>query len=150
LSEAVNRKHLEVQAKEGVIETKFNAEKTLVNGDVTHLSNVFINLLDNAIKYTVETPKIEVETKNKGNYILIKVKDNGIGISKSKQKKIFDKLYRVHTGDIHDFKGFGLGLNYVKAIVEMHNGSIFVESEPKKGSIFTVKLPIAKLEEDEK
>jgi two-component system phosphate regulon sensor histidine kinase PhoR len=147
INEAVNRKTLEVQAKGGIIETQLNAENSFVNADVTHLSNVFINLLDNAIKYTVTEPKIVVNTINKKNNILIRVSDNGIGISKSKQKKIFDKLYRVHTGDIHDFKGFGLGLNYVKAIVELHNGSIFVDSEPKKGSTFTVQLPIEKPEQ---
>ncbi len=144
LQEAVNRKTLEVQSKGGKIETQFKAQQSMVLGDVTHLSNVFINLLDNAIKYTVQEPEIMVNTINKNNYILIRVSDNGIGISKSKQKKIFDKLYRVQTGNVHDFKGFGLGLNYVKAIVELHNGTIFVDSEPKKGSTFTVKLPIEK------
>jgi len=150
INEAVERKHLEVSSKGGKIITRLEASNSMVYGDVTHLSNVLINLLDNAIKYTVEKPEIIVNTINKGKYILIRVTDNGIGISKSKQKKIFDKLYRVHSGNVHDFKGFGLGLNYVKAIVELHNGTIFVDSEPKKGSTFTVKLPIAKPEEYEK
>jgi two-component system phosphate regulon sensor histidine kinase PhoR len=144
IREAVNRKQLEVQSKNGNIEMELNATDTTVHGDVTHLSNVLINLLDNAIKYTLENPEIRINTVNQKNSILIRVTDNGIGISKSKQKKIFEKLYRIHSGDVHDFKGFGLGLNYVKAIVEMHNGSIFVDSEPKKGSTFTVKLPIEK------
>jgi two-component system phosphate regulon sensor histidine kinase PhoR len=144
IREAVNRKQLEVQSKNGKIEMELNATDTTVHGDVTHLSNVLINLLDNAIKYTLENPEIRINTVNQKNSILIRVTDNGIGISKSKQKKIFEKLYRIHSGDVHDFKGFGLGLNYVKAIVEMHNGSIFVDSEPKKGSTFTVKLPIEK------
>lgn len=149
IEDAVHRKSLEVQSKGGKIELDFKAKKSMVLGDETHLTNVFINLLDNAIKYTIEEPEIKISTNNDNDYILIAIKDNGIGINKSKQKKIFEKLYRVHTGNVHNFKGFGLGLNYVKAIVEMHNGTIFVDSEPKKGSTFTVKLPIAKTEENE-
>jgi len=85
-----------------------------------------------------------INTTNKNGSILINIKDNGIGISSSDQKKIFDKLYRVPMGNVHNFKGFGLGLSYVKAIVEMHNGQISVNSEPGKGSIFTIKLPTKK------
>ena len=144
VDDAVNRKQLEVQSKEGVIKVQKNATNVMVSGDKTHLTNTIINLLDNAIKYTLDTPDIKVETLNKNNSVLIRVSDKGIGISKSNQKKIFEKLYRVHTGNIHNFKGFGLGLNYVKAIVELHGGSVSVDSEVGKGSTFTVSLPLKK------
>ncbi len=145
IEDAANRKQLEVQSKNGNIEVQNNAAESMVYGDQTHLTNVIINLLDNAIKYTTKAPEIVINTVNKGDNILIRVSDNGIGISKSNQKKIFEKLYRVHTGNVHDFKGFGLGLNYVKVIVELHKGSISVDSEPGKGSTFTVVLPLEKI-----
>ncbi len=144
VEDAVNRKLLEVQSKEGTITVTENARKSMVTGDKIHLTNAVINLLDNAIKYTLDIPKIVVNTINKGDKILIRVSDNGIGISKSNQKKIFEKLYRVHTGNVHDFKGFGLGLNYVKVITELHGGTVTVDSEPGKGSTFTISLPIEK------
>jgi len=145
VEDAVNRKQLEVHSKNGQIILQKNASETMIFGDKTHLANTFINLLDNAIKYTLDTPYIVVNTVNKGNEVLIRVSDNGIGISKSNQKKIFEKLYRVSTGNVHNFKGFGLGLNYVKVIVELHGGTITVNSEPGKGSTFTVRLPIEKV-----
>ena len=144
IEDAVSRKQLEVQSKNGTIKLQLNAGDTLVNGDRTHLTNSIINLLDNAIKYTLKEPEIVINTINKGHNILIRVSDNGIGISKSNQKKIFDNLYRVSTGNVHNFKGFGLGLNYVKGIVEMHGGTITVSSEPGKGSTFSIRLPIKK------
>lgn len=142
---AVNRKLLNVENKGGSISTSLNATLSMINGDRTHLTNVFTNLLDNALKYNINEPIIQVSSKNLQEGILISVKDNGIGISKANQKKIFQKLYRVHTGNVHDFKGFGLGLNYVKAIIEQHNGKTTVESELGKGSIFHVYLPNEKL-----
>lgn len=113
-----------------------------VEGDSQHLSNVFRNLIDNAIKYTKDNPVIDLFINKKGSQYIIKIKDNGIGISKENQTKIFDKLYRVPTGDIHDVKGFGLGLNYVKSIIESHHGEVKVKSAIGKGSEFTVTLPI--------
>lgn len=145
VDDAINRKQLEVQSKDGVIEVSKNAAESMIVGDKTLLTNAIINLLDNAIKYTVNVPKIVVNTINKGDKILVRVSDNGIGISKSNQKKIFEKLYRVHTGNVHNFKGFGLGLNYVKVIAELHGGNISVDSEPGKGSTFTISLPIEKI-----
>jgi two-component system phosphate regulon sensor histidine kinase PhoR len=142
---AVDRKKLNVESKGGSITTNLNATLSMVNGDKTHLTNVFTNLLDNALKYNIKEPVIQVSSKNLQDGILISVKDNGIGISKANQKKIFQKLYRVHTGNVHDFKGFGLGLNYVKGIVEQHDGKVTVESEMGKGSIFHVYLPNEKL-----
>ena len=101
-----------------------------------------VNILDNAIKYSVESPVIEVSTENVKDFVIIKIKDNGIGMSKTAQKRIFEKFYREHTGDLHNVKGHGLGLAYVKTIVEDHNGQIFVESEKGKGSTFIIKVPL--------
>ena len=116
----------------------------MILGDYQHLTNVFQNLIDNALKYTARTPHIEIETsKTISNYV-IKVKDNGIGIAKENQDKIFDKLYRVPTGDLHNVKGFGLGLNYVKSILELHGGNITIKSIKDQGSTFIVSLPLEK------
>lgn len=117
------------------------ASRDLIWGDAEHLRNTFNNLIDNALKYTADAPKIVISTQQQNDGIEISVKDNGIGISKSNQKKIFEKLFRVHMGNLHNVKGFGLGLNYVKTIVEKHSGNVTVESELKKGSIFRVYLP---------
>jgi two-component system phosphate regulon sensor histidine kinase PhoR len=111
-------------------------------GNRFHLTNVIVNMLDNAIKYTNEAPKIDIYTENAGNNIILKIKDQGIGMSKSVQKNVFDKFYREQKGNIHDVKGHGLGLSYVKNIVEHHHGSVYVESEKGKGSTFIVKLPL--------
>ena len=116
----------------------------IILGDYQHLTNVFQNLIDNALKYTTRIPRIEIETsKTMSNYI-IKVKDNEIVIAKENQDKIFDKLYRVPTGDLHNVKGFGLGLNYVKSILELHGGNITIKSIKDQGSTFIVSLPLEK------
>ena len=125
-----------------VLKLQLNANQFIVPGDGVHLTNSVFNLLDNAIKYTPESPVIEVTTKNQGRNFVLEVKDNGIGISKDQQKKIFDKLYRVPTGNIHNVKGFGLGLSYVKAIAEKHHGSIKIESDLGIGSTFCLILPL--------
>jgi len=140
--QAVLSKRIAAEEKGGVIKTQLKAGKTMINGDPTHLTNVVVNLMDNALKITMNVPEIIVNTINAKDSLLIRVQDNGIGISKSNQKKIFEKLYRIPTGNRHDVKGFGLGLNYVKATVELHDGSITVDSEPGRGSTFTIKLPI--------
>ena len=108
----------------------------------THFTNVIVNILDNAIKYSVENPVIEISTENVKDVIIIKIKDNGIGMTKIAQKRIFEKFYREHTGDLHNVKGHGLGLSYVKRIVDDHNGQIFVESEKGIGSTFIIKIPL--------
>ncbi|MCD4774384.1 MAG: HAMP domain-containing histidine kinase [Bacteroidales bacterium] len=133
---------LQVERKNGEIITNLKADHSILNADKMHITNVVYNLLDNANKYTLEDPKIIISTENAGGGINITISDNGIGISKTDQKRIFEKLYRVSTGNIHDFKGFGLGLNYVKAIVEKHDGKITLESELKKGTKFTIFLPL--------
>ena len=120
---------------------QLKATKPILNGDKVHLTNVMVNLIDNALKYNTEKPRIIINTVNSDGSLLIRVQDNGIGISKSNQKKIFDKLYRVPMGNVHNFKGFGLGLSYVKATMDLHDGNISVDSEPGKGSTFTLKLP---------
>lgn len=119
-----------------------NATRSTVLANDTHFTNVLVNIMENAIKYSPQAPEITVETENIKDLILIKVKDKGIGISKSAQKKIFDKFYREHTGDIHNVKGHGLGLAYVKRIIDAHNGEIFVESEKGEGSTFIIKLSL--------
>jgi two-component system phosphate regulon sensor histidine kinase PhoR len=111
-------------------------------GSQFHMLNVFTNILDNAIKYTEGEPKIDIYTENVGNSIIIKFVDQGIGMNKAIQKRVFDKFYREQTGNIHNVKGHGLGLSYVKSIIDKHNGSVFVESEKGKGSTFIVKLPL--------
>lgn len=141
ISEAIRKISLQVDAKHGQISSILTAEYSFIEADKVHLTNVFVNLLDNANKYSPNSPRIEVSTENTSRGILVHFKDNGIGISRANQKKIFENLYRVSTGNIHDVKGFGLGLSYVKAIVEKHDGYIALESEPKKGSRFSVFIP---------
>lgn len=132
---------IQVERKQGQIYTNLMAENHVIEGDKIHLTNVLYNLIDNALKYTPEQPEIEIATRNKGNCLVISVKDNGIGISRENQKKIFDKLYRVPTGNIHNVKGFGLGLSYVKNIIDKHHGKIAVNSDLNKGSTFNLFIP---------
>jgi two-component system phosphate regulon sensor histidine kinase PhoR len=146
IQNAVNSKKINAESKGGKISTELLATQSLVEADRVHMTNVFVNLLDNAIKYNLNNPEIKISTRNLKDGMLIDIADNGIGISKANQSKIFDKLYRVHTGNVHDFKGFGLGLSYVKAIVEQHKGKITVDSELNKGSVFHIYLPNIKNE----
>ncbi len=132
---------IQVEIKDGVIQTRLDANPHVVEGDKVHLTNLVYNLLDNANKYTPRRPVIRVATQNEGKGILLTIADNGVGISKADQKRIFDRLYRVPMGNIHDVRGYGLGLSYVKAIVEEHGGKIHVESESNTGSQFEVYLP---------
>jgi len=141
VNEAVRKISLQVEAKHGKISTNLKADYSFIEADKVHLTNVFVNLLDNANKYSPSAPQIEVSTENSSRGILVHIKDNGIGISRANQKKIFDNLYRVSTGNIHDVKGFGLGLSYVKAIVEKHGGYVSLESELRKGSRFSIFIP---------
>jgi signal transduction histidine kinase len=134
---------LKLKEENGEITLKLNASKHILNADKVHITNVIMNLCENALKYRSERPPaIIIETQNTGNNIEISISDNGIGISRENLKRIFDKFYRVSTGNVHNVKGFGLGLSYVKKIVEEHNGEISVNSKIKKGSTFVVKLPI--------
>ena len=123
-----------------IIDLRLNAKRSKIIGDHTHFSNLIKNLVDNAIKYSEEKPEIFIETRNKDRQIIIDVQDNGIGIPKEHQKKIFKKFYRVPTGNLHNVKGFGLGLNYVKNITKQLGGRISLHSELGKGTTFTLKF----------
>ncbi len=125
------------------IELNLNSTHSNVHADKLHLTNVFFNLLDNALKYCKETPKITISTTKLNDLLHITVKDNGIGISPENHRKVFQKFFRVSTGNIHDVKGFGIGLNYVKLVMESHKGRINLASELGKGSTFTLILPVA-------
>lgn len=141
IRDVVKNISIQVEIKDGVIDQNFMATRSRVEGDRVHLTNLVYNLLDNANKYTPRKPHIRIHTENVKNGIVMTIEDNGMGIGKAEQKKIFEKLYRVPTGDIHEVRGFGLGLSYVKAIVELHHGRVSVESELNKGSRFSVFLP---------
>lgn len=132
---------LQIENKQGMLIPSMHADNDCFLGDSVHLTNVVSNLLDNAVKYTNEKPEIFIETRNQGSQLVLAVRDNGIGISKNHQKRIFDKFYRVSTGNVHNVKGFGLGLSYVKKIVAEHKGNLQVESEPGIGTTFTLIFP---------
>jgi signal transduction histidine kinase len=142
IEDAVTHIELIVEDRKGYINTHLDATKSSVLANETHFTNVIVNILDNAVKYSNKEPKIDVFTENAGNNILLKIKDQGNGMSKAVQKKVFEKFYREHTGDVHNVKGHGLGLAYVKRIVDDHQGHVTVESEKGKGSTFIIKLPL--------
>jgi two-component system phosphate regulon sensor histidine kinase PhoR len=142
IEKAIETIEIQVHQKGGKIRTSLEAAENIVMGDAEHLTNLVHNLLDNAIKYSPEYPDITISTVNRNGGIILAVADRGIGMSKSVQSKIFERFYRQASGDIHDVKGFGLGLNYVKAIVDAHKGIITVASEPGKGSRFEIYLPV--------
>ena len=137
---AISHVSLIVENNNGNIITEKDADNSMVIGNETHLINVMVNILDNAIKYNDNSPEIFIKTLNIGSRILIEIKDNGIGMSKAVQSKIFEKFYRKQTGNLHDVKGHGLGLAYVKKIIAFHNGNITVDSAVGKGSKFTIQL----------
>ena len=137
---AISHVSLIVENNNGNIITEKDADNSMVIGNETHLINVMVNILDNAIKYNDNSPEIFIKTLNVGSRILIEIIDNGIGMSKAVQSKIFEKFYRKQTGDLHDVKGHGLGLAYVKKIIAFHNGNITVDSAVGKGSKFTIQL----------
>jgi two-component system phosphate regulon sensor histidine kinase PhoR len=118
-----------------------NAGHSIILGDKTHLINSLCNLADNAIKYSKGAPHLTVETTNEGKFIIISISDKGIGIEKKYHTNIFKKYFRVPTGDVHNVKGFGLGLAYVKKIIELHQGRIELRSDKENGTTFTIKLP---------
>jgi two-component system phosphate regulon sensor histidine kinase PhoR len=141
---------IQVKSRSGRITASLKAEDYILQADQVHIINLLSNLLDNAIKYCNRNPEIVVETTNRKDYLLISVSDNGIGINKNDQKRIFEKFYRVPTGNIHAVKGFGLGLSYVKMIAEEHHGFVEVESELYEGSTFKVYLPLKDTEKNAK
>jgi two-component system, OmpR family, phosphate regulon sensor histidine kinase PhoR len=137
----LNNFSIQIKSRNGKLFKELNAPNPFVFADEVHITNAIINLLDNAIKYCQTEPVIILSTRNQNNHVIIDVKDNGIGISKENQKKIFDKFYRVPTGNIHNAKGFGLGLSYVKKIVVAHKGEVKLESRIGQGSTFSITLP---------
>lgn len=140
----LNNIQLPLKEKNGKLEVHLNATNDCIMADEVHFTNIINNLLDNAIKYSRENLLIKVTTLNFNNNFRIKIEDNGIGMNKETVQRIFEKFYRAHTGNLHNVKGFGLGLSYVKSIVDAHKGKIKAESTPGKGSCFTIDLPVTK------
>jgi len=141
LHEVMEHALLGIEQKNGELAFEPKSTRPVITADPVHLTNIFYNLLDNAVKYTPQLPKIKVWTEDTEEGVLISVKDNGIGMSKEVQKNIFDKFYRVPTGNLHNVKGFGLGLSYVKLITEAHGGEVSVKSKPNQGSVFQLFFP---------
>jgi len=142
IHKVVDSFQLLVKERNGIVKLQLNAVNHRSYADEMHIENVIINLLDNAEKYSPSDPDITISTFNRNDHIVVAVQDKGIGISNENQKRIFRKMFRIHTGNVHDVKGFGLGLYYVKHLVEAHNGNINLHSEPGKGSRFEISLPL--------
>lgn len=142
IQDAVAHVELIVKDRGGYIHTHLNADRTQVFANDMHFTNVVVNILDNAVKYSTDSPKIDIYTSVEQNNIVLKIQDQGTGMSKVVLKKVFEKFYREHTGNIHNVKGHGLGLAYVKKIIEDHQGEVYAESEKGKGSTFVIKLPL--------
>ena len=144
--DAVSHIQLILKDKSGDLKMHLNAKQTLISGNKSHLTNVVVNLLDNAVKYCDQIPKVMVDTFNEDNSFIIKIKDNGIGMTSVEQKRIFDKFFRAASGDIHNVKGHGLGLAYVKKIIDIHKGEIKLKSKKDFGTTFTIRIPNINIE----
>jgi two-component system phosphate regulon sensor histidine kinase PhoR len=146
IKEVVDNFTLQLEDKKGKVELVLNAQNDIIEADEVHLSNLVNNLLDNALKYSKENtpPVVKLTTQSNGKKFIFKIEDNGIGMNRDTLKKIFERFYRAHTGNIHNVKGFGLGLSYVETMVEAHGGNIKAESILGKGSTFTIELPLRK------
>jgi len=144
IKDVVDNFTLQLESKEGKVEMNLDAHNDLIKADEVHFSNLVNNLVDNAVKYSKENvpPLIKLTTYSNGKNFIMKIEDNGIGMNRDNLKRIFEKFYRVHTGNLHNVKGFGLGLSYVKTMVEAHHGDIKAESTPGKGSTFIIDLPL--------
>ncbi len=141
VQDTLRRFLLQLESKGGKVVTELNAGTSVVSGDVLMLGNAIGNLIDNALKYANGQPEISISTLNEETMVVLKISDNGIGIDKDFHDQVFENYFRVPTGDVHNVKGFGLGLAYVKKVVELHHGIIQLQSEPGKGTSFTIKLP---------
>ncbi|MFM7727637.1 MAG: sensor histidine kinase, partial [Flavobacteriales bacterium] len=137
---AADNFRMQAEELDGTLVTRLEAQQHQVKGDLVHVTNVIYNLIDNAVKYTEESPSIQIRTSSAEGWLKVEIQDNGIGISKANQKMIFQKFYRVPTGNLHSVRGYGLGLFYVKTIIKAHGGKILLDSEPGKGSTFTIQL----------
>jgi signal transduction histidine kinase len=136
---------IKVESKGGSIETDLEADDPYACVDEVHFTNIIYNLMDNALKYSKEAAlELKVRTWNEKNKLVISIEDNGIGIKKNHQKRVFEKFYRIPTGSVHNVKGFGLGLAYVRKVVTDHKGTIRVESEPNIGTKFIISIPLKK------
>ncbi|MBN4049764.1 HAMP domain-containing histidine kinase, partial [Bacteroidales bacterium AH-315-N07] len=142
INDSVQNILLQIENKNGSVDCNLNAKHSIITGDKVHISNIVYNLLDNANKYSSDKPQISISTENQNSSILLIIEDEGIGMSKEAQKHIFDKFYRVPKGNIHNVKGFGLGLSYVCKIIKAHSGNIRVDSEINKGSKFEICIPL--------
>jgi two-component system phosphate regulon sensor histidine kinase PhoR len=140
---AIKNEFIQIEIKEGKIESFLESGNSKANTDKVHFTNVIYNLIDNAIKYSDGKPDIKVGTYNNSKGIFVYVEDKGMGMNAAMQSKIFDKFYRAGSGNVHNVKGFGLGLSYVKAVVAANGGTIIIRSEPGEGSRFTVFIPYA-------
>lgn len=147
IKDVVDNFELQLQEKSGKVEMVLNAQNDLVEADEVHFSNLVNNLVDNAMKYGKENvpPVIKLSTQSNDKYFTMRIEDNGIGMTRDTVKRIFEKFYRAHTGNVHNVKGFGLGLSYVKTMVEAHGGDIKAESVLGKGSVFTLEFPVKKI-----
>ena len=145
IKKAIKSIQLSYNTRNGKIKTDFLAQNKIIEADKLHITNVIHNLLDNSLKYSSKSPLVTISTRDVIGGLIIRIKDNGIGIAKDNHKRIFEKLFRVPTGDLHNVKGFGLGLSYVKSIIDLHNGKIMVESTLGNGSTFTVNLKSSKI-----
>ena len=143
ISIVIDSMQLKLQKHDVKLSMNLDAINAIVLADELHFSNLIYNLIDNAIKYSNDIPEITISTARRDNQIIIKVADKGIGMSRDQQTKIFEQFYRIPTGNLHDVKGFGLGLSYVNTIVKRLNGVISVRSEKDKGSDFELKFPLA-------
>ncbi|MCT4663960.1 MAG: HAMP domain-containing histidine kinase [Flavobacteriales bacterium] len=141
LDSIIEISEVQVKSKDGYILKNFKAENTEIEVDQVHFTNILVNLLDNAYKYCKERPEIEVESLNDQTNLYLYIKDKGIGMKKEHSKRVFDRFYRVPTGNIHNVKGYGLGLSYVKEVIEKHKGTIQVQSELDKGTTFLITIP---------
>ena len=145
IENVIDNFQLQLHEKNGDAEMNLAAARDVIKGDEVHFTNLVNNLIDNAVKYSKDNVPIQLKitTSNTGKNIIIRFEDNGIGMGRETQKRIFEKFYRAHTGNLHNVKGFGLGLNYVKSVADSHGGTVKVESVVGKGSVFTVELPLA-------
>ncbi len=142
INKVLDNYELQLKDKQAKVNLLLNAKNDLINGDEIHFTNMISNLIDNAIKYSKDNLKIKIITHSSNRLLIISVEDNGIGMTKENAKRIFEKFYRAHTGNVHNVKGFGLGMSYVKTVIDAHKGKIKVDSTLGKGTTFTVEMPL--------